>query len=485
MKLSALLKVIETLEVGGSTDVEISEVVSDSRRARPGSLFVAIPGLRQDGWDYADDALARGAVAVVAERKLRGTKAACAVRVGDARLAVALLAGAIHGHPADRLCMVGITGTNGKTTTAYMMRDVLRAGGREPALLGTVEYRIGARVIPAVQTTPDAPVLHAMLAQSLSAGCTSAVMEVSSHALDQRRTAGIEFDAAVFTNLTRDHLDYHRDMDCYFRAKAALFESLAQGRKRGTAIVNRDDPHGAKLLDRIDAGVARVSYGMDGAADVVADEIRLSPEGSIFHVQTPWGSHRVDLRLLGRFNIANALATIATAGALGLDLDATVDALSGITLVPGRLEPVPTGKGVHVFVDYAHTDDALLHVLTTLREIAVHRLIVVFGCGGDRDRSKRPLMGAVAAQLADCVVVTTDNPRSEIPSSIIADILGGIEERQHVEAIEDRRLAIARALETACAGDIVLIAGKGHENFQQFANKTVPFDDRQVVASLL
>jgi len=481
MKLSELLKSIEPADVAAFPEREVTAVVSDSRQVRPGSVFVAVPGMHADGWSFVEEAAGRGAVAIVSEHSGNGGKNVCKVRVGDAREALARLSSAFHGRPADTLRMIGITGTNGKTTTAYMVRDALRADGRNPGLISTVEYEIGARVIPAARTTPEPSVLQSALAEMVHVGCRDCVMEVSSHALAQQRTAGIDFDIAVFTNLTRDHLDYHGTMAEYFEAKMLLFRDLGKGSKKAVAVANVDDEWGRKLVNRIGGDAELFTYGMDREATVQAHEIELTPHGSTFRVVSPWGETSVSSALLGRYNISNMLAAIAACGAGGMALEFVAGVLSGITAVRGRLEEIRTRQGFQVFVDYAHTDDALEHVLTTLREITRNRLLLVFGCGGNRDTSKRPTMGEIASKLADHSILTSDNPRNEDPAEIIEQIRNGFGQADNYEIIEDRGEAIRKALSEAGDGDVVLVAGKGHESFQEFANTTVSFDDRQVV----
>lgn len=491
-RLESLVSQIEPLKVSGVLARDIAGIACDSRQVRPGFLFVAVPGARQDGRAFIDDAIERGAVAVVTECAPGGRNGAqsshpavCLIKVADARRALALLAAAFHNRPSDRLTAVGITGTNGKTTIAYFVRDILRADGRKPGLLGTVEYEIGARKIPASRTTPDAPALQSMLAEMVAIGCRSVVMEVSSHALDQKRTDGVDYDAAVFSNLTRDHLDYHGTVDKYFEAKVRLFRELGSRKKGAAAVVNADDPRAPQIQACVPAGCRTLTYGMHRPADLAVETLTLNHEGSRFRARTPWGVAEIRLPLIGRHNVSNALAAVATAGALGVGLDGMVRALANPTPPPGRLEPVPTGRGFQVFVDYAHTDDALQHVLESLREIARGRLIAVFGCGGDRDRTKRPAMGAVAARLADHTVLTSDNPRTEDPLAILAQIREGFGAGASVEVEPDRAQAIRRALAMAQPGDIVLVAGKGHETFQDFGNRTIPFEDRAVVRSCL
>ena len=485
MKLTKMISRVSAVSVTGKRDVEVQGVACDSRQVRAGSVFVAIRGEKQDGAAFVDDALSRGAVAVVTESAVKARAGACIVQVSDAPRALAELAAIFHGHPSAGMRMVGITGTNGKTTTAYMIRDILRAGGEKPGLLSTVEYQLGARTIPASRTTPEAPVLHALLAQMAKVGCTSVVMEVSSHALVQDRTLGIDYDVGVFTNLTRDHLDYHGTMESYFDAKMLLFRQLGAGKKAAVAAVNLDDAWGRRLAGTGGLQAAILTYGADPAAAVRAEKIRLTAAGSSFLACTPWGQAEIATHLLGRYNVSNILAALAACGSLGVPLDTMVEAFSRVRLVPGRLEQVPTRRPFQVFVDYAHTDDALQNVLNTLREITKGRLIVVFGCGGNRDRTKRPAMGRVAATLADYSVLTSDNPRGEAPAEIIAEIRAGFGDSDNVEIIEDRGEAIARALSMADRGDVVLVAGKGHENFQEFANITVPFDDRKVVSRIV
>lgn len=486
MKLDSLLKVLAVESVAGGRDRDVTGVYLDSRLVRPGGLFVALRGRQNDGWDFAEDAIARGAACVVTEHEPRTRPHdLCLVRVRDAHTAVGLIAAAFHQQPAQRLKVVGITGTNGKTTTSYILRDLLRAAGLGPGLIGTVEYQVGERVIPASRTTPDAVALQALLAQMVNAGCGAVAMEVSSHALAQRRTAGIEFDVAVFTNLTRDHLDYHGTLDAYFETKARLFAELGTGAKAGVAVVNRDDPRASELLALTPPGVRRLTYGIGGGADVAAEDLSLGPDGVRFTLASPWGRAAVRANLYGRYNVSNILAAAAAAGALGVGLDTLTGVLPRLSAVPGRLEAVPNARGIKVCVDYAHTDDALSNVLRNLRELTAGRLIVVFGCGGNRDQTKRPAMGRVASSLADYSIVTSDNPRREAPEAIIAAILAGFEDPARVETIENRGEAIRRAIELARPGDTVLIAGKGHETFQELAHTTVPFDDRQIAARWL
>ena len=363
-------------------------------------------------------------------------------------------------------------------------QDVI-TGQVPTGLIGTVRYEIGERVIPASRTTPEAPDVQFMLDQMVRSGCRSAVMEVSSHALVQKRVYGCDYDVAVFTNLTRDHLDFHKTMDQYYQAKTLLFRSLGQLHKKATAVINIDDPWGMELASTNGMNAGLVTYGVHPSALVRAEDIELSARGTSFQFISPWGESTVLLPLYGRLNVSNALAAMSACAALGVDVPAMVRALGGMPPVPGRMELIPNAQGVFAFVDYAHTDDALQNALSTLSELKQKRLIVVFGCGGDRDKSKRPLMGAVAAQYADHAIVTSDNPRSEKPEAIIQDIVEGMGSGTVHDVVPDREEAIARAIGMAQPGDIVLIAGKGHENYQEFGKTIIPFDDRDVVRRYL
>jgi UDP-N-acetylmuramoyl-L-alanyl-D-glutamate--2,6-diaminopimelate ligase len=485
MRLESLTKIIQAITVTGPDNPDITGISYDSRQVRPGHLFVAFQGRHHEGMEFIDEAITRGAVAVVSESETWSRRDICHVHVEDARRALAEIACAFSGNPSSRLEVIGVTGTNGKTTVAFMVKAILQAAGRSPGLIGTVLYEIGDRLIPAGRTTPEAPELQAMLDQMIQAGCQSVVMEVSSHALDQKRVWGIDFDVGVFTNLTRDHLDYHENMDNYFAAKTLLFRGLGQAQKVAAGVINIDDPWGMRLASINGFRVEEITFGMHPGAVVRAEEIDVSAAGSTFALKSPWGSSRVHLNVLGRFNVSNALAAIAACGSLGIEPDLMARVLGEIESVPGRLELIPNRRGMKVFVDYAHTDDALKNVLTTLREITQGRIILVFGCGGDRDRTKRPLMGSVAAQLADHSIVTTDNPRSEDPAAIARGVVEGFGEYPNYETVADREEAIGRAIKMAQVGDVVLIAGKGHENYQEFANTVVPFDDREAARNYL
>jgi len=477
MRLNALLRGAGMPEV--LADPDITSLAYDSRTAGPGSLFFALPGTRTNGADFAHQAVERGAAAVVAEIPLEDC--ACpVVQVPDARAAMADLAGAFHDHPDRALKVVGITGTNGKTTSAFLAKHLLDAASLRCGLIGTVKYVVGGEEIPAPRTTPESVDLQEMFTRMLDAGSRAVAMEVSSHALVQKRVRGIAFDAAVFTNLTQDHLDYHPSMDAYFDAKASLFDSLAaQTAKKGRAIVNADDRYGHLLLERLAKGVRTVTFGRGVGADFRASAIRFDGAGTVFRLDAKGKSFLVRMPLIGLFNVYNALAALAAAANCGVELRAAIAALASAPQVPGRLQRVPAKRNFHVFVDYAHTDDALRNVLRTLKELNPARLITVFGCGGDRDKTKRPLMAAASEELSDWTVLTSDNPRREDPDAILADVEAGMRGARF-DKIPEREAAIRHAIDLAEPGDIVLIAGKGHETYQEFADRRIAFDDVEV-----
>ena len=469
----------------GALDVEAGGVTHDSRLAGRGWIFVALRGLKADGAAFASQAIAAGAAAVVAERPPDTPAAVPWMVVKDARLALAILAAEFEGHPSRRMRVVGITGTNGKTTTSYLLGAMFEAAGIRSGLMGTVAYRIGTKELPATRTTPEAPEVQGLLRRMADDGCGACVMEVSSHALALRRVDGTQFAAGVFTNLTRDHLDFHADMEDYFAAKRRLFEMLPAD---APAVINIDDPRGAALAE---SARRPVTYAINRAADVSPGPLTFSLDGLGFEVRTPAGVVALRSRLVGRPNVYNILAAAGTAAALGLPLDAIRRGLEALQGVPGRFEVVSgSGDDITVVVDYAHTDDALRNLLETARPLAERRLITVFGCGGDRDRSKRPLMGMVAARLSDVVVITSDNPRSEDPARIIEEAKRGAEREVRGGAPElltivDRREAIQDAVRRAAAGDVVLIAGKGHEKYQEIGGRVLPFDDAAIAREAL
>jgi UDP-N-acetylmuramoyl-L-alanyl-D-glutamate--2,6-diaminopimelate ligase len=472
MRLAALIDAVRPLRTLGDGDPEVGSVTYRADQVTPGALHVCVPGLRSDGHDFAAQAVERGAAALIVERQLAVSVPQLVVE--SSRVAMAVAADAFYGHPSAELEMVGITGTNGKTTTAFLVHAVLAAAGRTPGLLGTVEQRVGGVVEPVERTTPESVDLQHTLRRMLDAGDRSCVMEVSSHALALERVAAVRFAAAAFTNLTQDHLDFHADMEDYYRAKARLFESAP-------AAVNIGDPYGRRLAGEVEGPV--LTYARDGEeADVRPHVLEIGERGVISLIaRTPRGLLPLNVRLRGGFNVENVLAAVTVAELLELSHEAVREGIADVPGVPGRFEAVDAGQEFAVLVDYAHTPDGLHNVLASAREITSRRLICVFGCGGDRDRGKRPLMGTIARELADVAIVTSDNPRTEDPDAIIAEIMDGHE----MTAEPDRRAAIAQAIGLAQRGDVVVIAGKGHEQGQQFGSTVLPFDDRAVALDVL
>ena len=484
MELEQLVRELKDPIVIGSLDRRITSLCYDSRETSPGGLFVAVRGNVLDGHSFIEQAIERGAIAIVAEEP-NLTQRVTHIQVPDSRDALARLAAAFYSKPSKQLRMIGVTGTNGKTTTTFLIKHLLGRAGQRTGLIGTVSYEIGERVLPASRTTPESLDLQAILAQCVDAGCINVVMEVSSHALTLDRVDGISFRVAIFTNLTQDHLDFHPGMREYFEAKARLFAGLRDSEaKSRTAIINVDDAYGQQLIARFGRDVPTITFGMGARADLRASNFKIEPTGTSYQLDIKGKSFLVRLPLIGRFNIYNSLAALAAIQGLGLDVRAAVLALARAPQVPGRLEAVPARRQFQVFVDYAHTDDALLNVIKTCRDLGPNRLILVFGCGGNRDKSKRPLMGAAADQNADYSIITSDNPRKEDPAQIIRDIETGFRSKRF-ESVLDRREAITRAIRLAQPRDIVLIAGKGHEKYQEFADRTVPFDDIEVAGRAL
>jgi len=467
---------------------DVAGIAYDSRAVERGQVFVGLKGLHADGTVFATQAIERGALAIVSEQPAPPNVRVPWVTVADARLALAVLAAAFHGDPSREMQVVGITGTNGKTTTAYLLASIFEAAGIRCGVLGTVAYRLGPGeqdVREAARTTPEAPDVQALLREMVDRGCGACAMEVSSHALALRRVDDMKFAAAVFTNLTRDHLDFHSDMETYFQAKRRLFAMLQSG---APSLLNVDDPRGAALVE---AGGRPVTYAINRPADITTGPLSFSLDGLKFDVRTPRGTLHLRSQLVGRPNVYNILAAVATATALDVPFDAIERGVAALDGVRGRFQLASGPKDeVTVVVDYAHTDDALRNLLETARPLAKGRLITVFGCGGDRDRTKRPLMGAVAGRLSDLIVITSDNPRSEEPQRIIDEIKRGITVNTRKDAsqlltIVDRRAAIVKAIEVARPGDLVLIAGKGHETYQVIGDKTLPFDDVAVAREAL
>ena len=497
MNLAVLLAALSASSIRGSIDREITGIVAHSNDVRPGALFVAIPGFAHDGHAFVPEAVTRGASAIVVERPVEVPPQVTRVQVPDSRLALALLSSVYYGHPSRELHLIGVTGTNGKGTTAYLIEAMFSRAGLPCGIIGTMGATLTGETVNLDRTTPEAPELQRLLRRMVEAGLRHAVMEVASHALALHRVAGCQFTAAVFTNLTQDHLDFHKTFEDYRAAKRRLFEMVSPD---GVAVVNVDDPSAQVMAAATRARV--FTYGIEGPADVRAQELRLHLGGADFVVLTPAGHRHVASHLHGRFNVYNALAAIAVAQSQGVVLDVMAAALAEFPGVPGRFEPIDEGQPFAVVVDYAHTPDGLENVLKTARDFVHGRTIVVFGCGGDRDRTKRPVMGQIASRLADVAIVTSDNPRSEQPEAIIEDIMAGIREQgtgnreqrpeargprseARVEVEPDRRRAIARAIELAHPGDLVLIAGKGHESYQEVHGIKHPFDDRLVAREAL
>jgi UDP-N-acetylmuramoyl-L-alanyl-D-glutamate--2,6-diaminopimelate ligase len=482
MKLKDVLEGLAVVANGGAETVEISGLAYNSKAVRPGVLFAALPGAARNGLDFVAEAVGNGAAAVLSSWPKPPAVSAAWVQVADARAALALAAANFYGHPSDRMKVVGVTGTKGKTTTTFILEEILRAAGAAPGLIGTIEYRRPGWKVDAPRTTPESSDLQALLRDFLGAGVSHCVMEVSSHALEQKRVWGVGFDVAVFTNLTGEHLDYHQTMEAYFEAKKKLF---FLNHKKSTAVVNWDDPWGQKLVAELP--MSTVTFGLEPAAIVRALKYVPSESGIDAQVTYPGGVMRVQSALVGRHNLYNLLAAIGAALALGIAAADIVKGIAALKGVPGRFQRVANRRGLQIVVDYAHTDSALENLLMTAREFKPRRVVLVFGAGGDRDRDKRERMGRVAARLADWTVLTSDNPRSEDPLAIIEAIEQGFA-KEAVRAYEvepDRRKAIARALATANKGDIVLIAGKGHEDYQIFKDRTIPFSDIEAVEEIL
>lgn len=498
MKLAQLLEGVQVTKLFQTVygqmvvtqDITIANVQYDSRNVGVNDCFVAIRGVNSDGHKYVQNAITRGAKAIVLEDESVLPDALCMhtgvikIVVPDSKRALAQLAANFYGRPAEKLTIVGVTGTNGKTTTSNLVRSILEHSGKPCGLIGTIEYRIGSKVYPATHTTPESLELQQMFSAMLGAGCSAVSMEVSSHALDQRRVEGIPFAAAIFSNLTQDHLDYHGTMENYFQAKKKFFDMLSPS---AVAVVNRDDPYGERIAS--DTRARRVMYSIEHDADVVGRILELSLHGITLEVHYWNGQFHVKSLLIGRFNAYNVLSAVSAALALGIEVEMIQSGVGALTNVRGRFEPLRSPKGWMAVIDYAHTPDALEKCLRTIREVMPSsergRIITVFGAGGDRDKTKRPLMGKAAGELSDIVIVTSDNPRSEQPEAIIDDILRGIPRGTNVVREVDRRCAIERAVSLATKGDVILIAGKGHEDYQIIGTERRHFSDKEVVESLL
>lgn len=486
MKLSHAVKDLPCAVVGNG-DAVITGVAYDSRVVKAGDIFVALPGKHVQGSSFIAAAVERGAAAVATDQpcSLAGVPV---VRVEDPLRFLAQISAVVYHHPDKKLLLAGITGTNGKTTITYLLESIFAAAHRPAGVMGTVNYRYGTTMIPAPNTTPQSADVYRILHEMIHAGMSAAVMEVSSHALALGRVDGLEFDLAVFTNLTRDHLDFHGTMEDYFASKALLFSRLAPGEKPygKFAIINADDPWAEKFCSSV-TGAAVVTYGLSSAATIRAEHIHYSGRGTEFSLVTPAGRARLSVGFLGVYNVSNILAAVAAGLSAGIPFETVVDGIRRAPPAPGRLERIDAGQPFTVVVDYAHTDDALLNVLQALRELKPNRIITVFGCGGDRDRTKRPIMGETATKISDYVFVTSDNPRTEDPEMIALDIEVGIRRvhRENYQIILDREQAIAAAIAMAQKGDIVLIAGKGHEAYQVIGDKKLHFNDGEIARAHL
>ena len=493
MILATLLQALEgqvrILDRHGNLDVSVDAITDDSRAVSAASLFVAVKGEQVDGHEFIPAAVRGGMVALVSQQPVSGMSLP-SVRVDDSKKALGLLGSCFYGDPSSKIQMIGVTGTNGKTTTTYVCKALLEALGHPVGLIGTVAYQIGERTIPATHTTPGSLELQQLLATMVASGCATAVMEVSSHALAQDRTSGCEYDVAVFSNLTQDHLDFHKTMEEYFQAKLRLFTGLKGGSKANKrAIVNIDDPYGNRIVERCPVPVW--TYALKTKADLGAEAVRLSLHGTTFTAATPVGSFPIESHLVGEHNVYNLLAAIGVALHEGATSTQIREAVARIVSVPGRFERVMAGQSFTVAVDYAHTEDALVRLLTAAQALKTGRIITVFGCGGDRDRGKRPKMGEAAVRYSDVVILTSDNPRTEDPLSILEEVEVGVIEalrqRPHVQykKVPDRRQAIEEAVREAHSADMVLIAGKGHEDYQIIGREVFHFDDKEVARAAL
>ena len=487
--LRHLIRSLQKAQISGDLEREVVQIAYDSRKVARDALFVAIPGLKVDGSTFIPQALDQGAIAVVTERdpgalpaQRKGMENVTFIQVPDAREALALIAHEFWGRPTETLRLFGVTGTNGKTTTAYLIRSIFSQAGFKTANLGTVGYFIGEETLSAPQTTPEAPELQALFAEMLKKEIDCCVIEVSSHALELKRVDQCRFRAALFTNLTQDHLDFHKTMEAYFQAKLRLFKEFAPS----VAVVNLDDSWGGRVLEAYSG--EKLTFGIRERADITPAQVEISMKGLDLQLNTPSGTLAIRSPMTGEHNVYNILGAAAMAISQQLPLEAIAEGVASLKGVPGRFEKVDEGQDFLVIVDYAHTPDALKKLLTTARKLVRGKLLTVFGCGGDRDRGKRPLMGAISAQESDVSLVTSDNPRGEDPEAITAMIEAGIQKERGTasyQVIVDRQEAITQAIKMASSGDVVVIAGKGHETYQIFRDRTIEFDDREVARGAL
>lgn len=487
MKLKRLVRGIPLSNIRGSKEVEITGICANSKLVVPGNLFIAKRGRTVDGSRFIPEAVSAGAVAVLTDMFDPSLRGITQLIHPDVAAIEGLIAAQFNQFPSDELLMVGVTGTNGKTTTSYLIKNLLDRARGPCGMIGTIEYVVGSYRYQATHTTPDVSINQKMLKEMLHHGCRSAVMEVTSHALDQGRVDNIHYDVAIFTNLTCEHLDYHQTMEAYCRAKNQLFRSLDSRHKKKllrnvVGIANADDPYFQKVVEGCRVNV--LTYGIDSRADLQAIDIVMTPLGTKYSLLYMGETYPITVPLIGRYNVYNSLACIACGLSQGMSLETIAAAVAAFSPVPGRLEAVPNPLGLKIYVDFAHTPAALENVLKCVRELTKGRIITVFGCGGDRDQLKRPMMARICEQYSDICVVTTDNPRSESPEAIISAITEGFKDPSRCATEHDRRAAIARAITLATPEDIVLIAGKGHETYQIFAHHTIEFDDRKVALDL-
>lgn len=490
MELEILLRYLHAGRVEGDPKIMLRGLAYHTGHVQPGFLFFCLKGSHADGHDFIPLAIKAGAAAVVVEEE-REVNGAVKILVPSVRQAMALTAELFYGSPSQRLRLIGVTGTNGKTTTTHLIDEILQAWGKKTALLGTIKYRIGRETLPVLATTPEAPDLQKMLRTMCNQGMDYAVMEVSSHSLEQHRVSGCDFNTAVLTNITEDHLDFHQSFDRYLAAKGKLFTQLGgsfwKGGRPRFAVLNRDDPHCDYFLRQ--ATTQAITYGLQECADVRACEIEIKGEGVSYRLVSPWGSDYFALKMTGVFSVYNALAATTAALVEGVGLTQVKEVLEKIHGVPGRFERVDLGQDFLVIVDYAHTPDGLENILKTARQFARKKIITIFGCGGERDRGKRPIMGRIAGQYSDYCILTSDNPRGEDPWQIIAEVEKGLQEKKHsgdgYTIQSDRYEAIKLGIELARPEDMVIIAGKGHENYQIFTDYTIPFSDRDVATEII
>lgn len=477
MKISELLQNVDVIRIEGK-DREISELSYNTTTVKKNSLFFCIPGMKTDGHIFANKAINSGANALVISKEVDVSRDVTLIRVKDARKAMAQISSNFYGNPSNSMSVVGITGTNGKTTSSFMLNSILNESGIKTGLMGTIYNIFDDEVEVAKRTTPESMDLHRMLSRMDDKKVEQCIMEVSSHSLSLDRTFGIKFKVGIFTNLTQDHLDFHLNMENYFRAKMKLFESCEN------AVINVDDEYGKRILGEVKCNI--ITFGIERKADVFAEDVIISGEGTNFKLGYKNEIHSVNLHLPGKFNVYNALGCAAAAITLGVPLKSIVKGLEALEKVPGRSEKINSKGGFTIVIDYAHSPDGILNILKTAREYTNNRLITLFGCGGDRDRSKRPLMGKAAGSLSDFCIVTSDNPRTEEPMDIINDILPGIDQTNcSYVIIEDRKKAIEKALNMGQPGDVIVVAGKGHETYQVLKSETIHFDEREIVRELL